>query len=924
MAGTVCSNCNVGWEIFAHEPYCGYCGCSTFGFSVRWKDEPLFYSSASATREATLLVENTGSCPMTFQPLQTKHQLVDAAYAQPFKVNAGQSVAIAIRVDAAKLTLQPENIRVQVQEPLTNLKGEPLRLRALPEPAFKLLPNPIMARYRKGTETMNLELQVEVTRSQFDISRVEFSQEKIKSVRFMKGRYKEGDAAKRVRLAVDCEKLRNGVHEETLEFYLRGLAEPIAQTVRIQAEVEPEPPKLFVPKATLEITQEREKTHTLTLQNRGESPLKIQEIAIEAPPGLVSLPDVKYPIEIEGGSHKNVEVSISGIGIEPGSYPSWFTITSNCETSPRYRDELLNVTVKQLEAYPHYVAIDFGTTNSCCAYIDVDTYQPKLIPLRGEAGSPEIMPSSIVYHSRPATEASYSVGTAAEDFRTSGIDSPYYITSVKRWLGYQWHRQFPRELALQPLDVAADILEYIVAEAEAHLDTLTSQSKITRCVVTYPTMFTRQQREDLRLAFEKIGITELILIDEASAASIGTIFQQREEPLRDNSKLMVYDFGGGTIDIVLSQVTNTGSEILIEPLVRGGNPKYGGDDVTQAIVDFILNECGKQIRDVNPGIRFDIPYLKRRKILQPSGNPAVDRASRENAFVYDAAEEMKRGLSEKSAVTSRFLGYLQVKVGDSVSTLEGLLRQQIRAAPRIENERNLLETPTQREITVELSQAQLQTLIQPELNQTFAAIDEMLADCGSAPPDIVVLAGQSSKMPLVKEMMEAHFQKKYQTRVDIHLAEHPKACVVIGAAQYGLYQTMPGEGRISPVNMERTRARLGIVKLSWGKRVFDEIIPQGKLIPDESVETTDFPLPAGTTFVDVREHFGTANDLGETSQVASYTLELPEDVSRAALRKARLKMAVKASGEIELIALVDGQAYKSTVQHVSPAFVDEI
>ena len=925
MAGTVCSNCNVGWEIFAHEPYCGYCGCSTFGFSVRWKDAPLFYSSAPATREATLLVENTGSCPMTFQPLQTKHQLVDTAYAQPFKVNAGQSVAIAIRVDAAKLTLQPENIRVQVQEPLTNLKGEPLRLRALPEPTFKLLPNPIMARYRKGTETMNLELQVEVTRSQFDISRVEFSRGKIKSVRFMKGRYKEDDTAKRVRLVVDCEKLRNGVHEETLEFYLRGLAEPIAQTVRIQAEVEPEPPKLFVPKATLEITQERERTHTLTLENQGESPLKIQEIDIESPPGLVSLPDVKYPIEIEGGSHKNVEVSISGIGIEPGSYPRWFTITSNCETSPRYRDELLNVTVKQLEAYPHYVAIDFGTTNSCCAYIDVDTYQPKLIPLRGAAGSPEIMPSSIVYHSRPATEASYSVGTAAEDFRTSGIDSPYYITSVKRWLGYQWHRQFPRELALQPLDVAADILEYIVAEAEAHLDTLTSQSKITRCVVTYPTMFTRQQREDLRLAFEKIGITELILIDEASAASIGTIFQQREEPLRDNSKLMVYDFGGGTIDIVLSQVTNTGSEILIEPLVRGGNPKYGGDDVTQAIVDFILNECGKQIRDVNPGIRFDIPYLKRRKILQPSGNPAVDRASRENAFVYDAAEEMKRGLSEKSAVTSRFLGYLQVKVGDSVSTLEGLLRQQpTRAAPRIENERNLLETPTQREITVELSQAQLQTLIQPELNQTFAAIDEMLADCGSAPPDIVVLAGQSSKMPLVKEMMDAHFQKKYQSRVDIHLAEHPKACVVIGAAQYGLYQTMPGEGRISPVNMERTRARLGIVKLSWGKRVFDEIIPQGKLIPDESVETTDFPLPTGTTFVDVREHFGTANDLGETSQVASYTLELPEDVSRAALRKARLKMAVKASGEIELIALVDGQAYKSTVQHVSPAFVDEI
>ena len=925
MAGTVCSNCNVGWEIFAHERHCGYCGCSTFNFSVRWQEEPLFYSpikNDTATREVTLLVENTGSCPMTFQPIQTKHQLVDAAYAQPFKVNAGQSAAIAIRVDAGKLTLQPEDIRVRVQEAFSNLEEKSVPLRALPEPAFKLLPNPSVARYRKGTETMDIELRVEVTRSQFDISRVQFSPGKIESVRFMKGRYKEGDASKRVRLVVDCRKLRDGVNEENLDFELRGLAEPIAQTVRIHAEVEPEPPKLFVPKAMLEITQERERTHTLTLQNQGESLLKIQEIDIEGQPGLVSLPDVKYPIEIEGGRHKNVEVSISGIGIEPGAYPIEFTITSNCETSPRYRDKLLNVTVEKLEEYPQYVAIDFGTTNSCCAYIDVDTYEPKLIPLGGEASSPEIMPSAIIYHSRPTNETSYSVGSAAEDDRTSEIDGAYYITSVKRWLGYQWKRPFPRDLELQPRDVAADILKHIITAAEAHLDTLTSRSKITRCVATYPTMFTRQQREDLRLAFEKIGITELILIDEASAASIGTIFQHREKPPRANFKLMVYDFGGGTIDIVLSQVTNTGDEIRIEPLVSGGNPKYGGDDVTQAIVDFILAECGKLIRGVNPDIRFDIPYLKRRKILQPSGEPAVDKANRENAFVYDAAEEMKKGLSEKSEVTSRFLGYLQVKVGDNVSTLENLLRQQTRATPRIGNAGDFLETPTQPEMTVALSREQLQTLIQSELNQTFDAIDEMIADCGSAPPDIVVLAGQSSKMPLVKEMMDAHFQEKYQTRVDIHLAAHPKACVAIGAAQYGLSQMMPGEGGISPVNMERTRARLGVVKQSRGKTVFDEIIPLGTPIPSESFET-DFPLRRATS-VDVREHFGKATDLGKTAQVARYTLELPEDVPDAALRKARLKMAVKASGEIELIAIVDGQEYESTVRRESPAFVDGI
>lgn len=783
---------------------------------------------------------------------------------------------------------------------------------------------------------MNLELQLEVTRSQFDISRVQFSPGRIQRVRYMKERYEEGGAAKRVRLEVDCGKLRHGINEETLRFELHGLTEPIAQKVRIQAEVVPEPPKLFVPVANLEITQGRESVHTLTLQNQGEALLEIRKIEIESSPGFVSLQDVKYPIEIAGGSHKNVNVLVSAVDKEPGSYPIRFTIDANDEplfidkASDKAQDEdiLLNVTVERLEAYPHYVAIDFGTTNSCCAYIDIDTLKPHLIPLEGEAASSEIMPSSIIYHSRSQNEVPYSVGSAAENSRTSEIDGVYYITSVKRWLGYQWHRQFPGGLALQPRDVAANILRRMIEAAEEHLDTLTSKSKITRCVVTYPTMFTLQQRKDLRLAFEAIGITELILIDEGSAAAVGTIFQAREEPLRDDYRLMVYDFGGGTIDIVLSQVTSDGNEIKIEPLARSGNPKYGGDDVTQAIVDFILEECGKLIRKANPGIRFNIPYLKLRKILQPSGNPEIDEATRANALLYATAEDMKMGLSEKQEVASRFLGHLQVKVGDGVSTLEGLLRQPgKRPAARLEDEGNTPGTPTQLEMSVRLSRRQLQTLIQPALNKTFAAIDAMLAelvDSGSVPPDTVVLAGQSSKMPLVKEMMEAHFQERYQTDVDIRLAEHPKACVVIGAAQYGLSQAMPGEGTIRPVNMEKTGSRLGIVKQSWGKWVFNEIIPKGKRIPDESVETTDFPLPAGIAFVDVREHFGTADDLGETSQVASYTLELPEEVPPLALREARLRMAVKASGEIELTALVDGQEYKSTVQREAPAFVDEI
>ena len=43
-------------------------------------------------------------------------------------------------------------------------------------------------------------------------------------------------------------------------------------------------------------------------------------------------------------------------------------------------------------------------------------------------------------------ERAYHVGYEAENYRTTEIDGPYYISSVKRWLGYNWERQFPNNL----------------------------------------------------------------------------------------------------------------------------------------------------------------------------------------------------------------------------------------------------------------------------------------------------------------------------------------------------------------------------------------------------------------------------------------------------------------------------------------------
>ena len=67
--------------------------------------------------------------------------------------------------------------------------------------------------------------------------------------------------------------------------------------------------------------------------------------------------------------------------------------------------------------------------------------------------------------------------------------------------------------------------------------------------------------------------------------------------------------------------------ITIEPLAHGGNPKYGGDDVTQAIVDFVLAEFRKRIQKENLNLSFSIPYLSPRKVWQSSGDQKKDRCN---------------------------------------------------------------------------------------------------------------------------------------------------------------------------------------------------------------------------------------------------------------------------------------------------------
>ena len=938
MADKVCSKCNVGWEILDHDQFCGYCGCEAFGFSVKWEGNPLFY--VGDTRELAILVENTGATPITFEPLQIESgdALTLSDTDKSFTVQSGKTHTTEVQVDPKKLkTEYPEKVSVRAKNAAPNQDSiKSLELQTLPLPEFTLKPNQVFLEYPKSRETETVAFQIKSQQVPFQIESIESSEPWINSVDLSK-------APDTIRLEINCNQLEEGHNSKTLRFKLRGPSEPIEKKIQIQTKILPEPATLFVvPEENLEIIQDRETSHTIRLENTGGDPLTITNIILANTSDLVQLTDLEFPIIIEGkkeeeketGKHQEIGISVSSINTPPGTYPINFTIISNCETAPEYQ-YTLNVTVKEREESPHYLTIDFGTTNSCCAYIDDNNnFALELIPLEERAtddtASPisdsTIMPSSIIYLTEPENGKDYDVGAKAIDARTDSRDGPYYISSVKRWLGYRWHRQFPNGEQLQPVDVVSHILKHIINKAEDYLEQQNIRSKIRRCTVTHPTKFNTSQQDALKQAFKKIGITEdnLKLIDEASAASIGIIVENYNSL---PERLLVYDFGGGTIDIVLAQVTKEGSVITIEPIARDGDPKYGGDDVTQAIVKYVLDEYKRKIEEISPRHNLDIPYFDPGQILQPSEYPDSDNAKRNNsATLYQRAEEMKRELSNQPE--TEFTVELNVVdlAGNSVETIskfvEKILKQQSQA------ESALMEQ-IQDIVRVKLSADQFQTFIEPALNKTFAMIDTMIADNGEHLPDLVVLAGQSSKMPFVKRMMSEHFKNKYQKNIEIRLDDNPKTCVVMGAAEYSRRYTVPYvENEVLKINFpNKTHTRIGIKRIHrGGVAVFTEIIPKGALIPEESFNTIEFPLISQQATIDVCEHFGSGDTLDENqvSQIYNYVLNITEHIPEEVLRTAKLKMALELNGEIKLTAIVGDHEEPFIVKREEPEFVYEI
>lgn len=153
-----------------------------------------------------------------------------------------------------------------------------------------------------------------------------------------------------------------------------------------------------------------------------------------------------------------------------------------------------------------------------------------------------------------------------------------------------------------PYQISAYILTALMELANSHLKEKTNQA-----IITIPAYFTKQQREETKKAAEKAGIKLLDLVEEPKAATFCYGYKTEDaENSKKSRDIVVYDFGGGTLDVSYVEIKGNSFNVL----AMDGDPLLGGQDFTNCILDniasFIDNGCNKNWRN---DARF-VSYIK--------------------------------------------------------------------------------------------------------------------------------------------------------------------------------------------------------------------------------------------------------------------------------------------------------------------------
>jgi molecular chaperone DnaK len=300
----------------------------------------------------------------------------------------------------------------------------------------------------------------------------------------------------------------------------------------------------------------------------------------------------------------------------------------------------------------HYVGIDLGTTNSAICSFDGAEIRLHKNPDQGD-----VTPSAIFIDRR----GNKYVGARAYDNapRNPGNSA----TLFKRMMGTSTPVKFAAvDVTMSSEECSAEILRvlfgYLPEEVRNAADTGT--------VITVPAAFNQMQRQATMAAAGIADIGKVALMQEPVAAVMSVMRHRRAD-----SMFLVFDLGGGTLDVALAESISG----RVSLLAHGGIEMCGGRDFDRALVDRLAKPWLSERFDLPDGFSVDPQYTALLRIAAWAAEKAkIALSSRDQAVI--SLDETQVGLRDRSGSEI----YLDIPV--TRATLDGLIAPTIAEAVR--------------------------------------------------------------------------------------------------------------------------------------------------------------------------------------------------------------------------------------------------
>ena len=353
------------------------------------------------------------------------------------------------------------------------------------------------------------------------------------------------------------------------------------------------------------------------------------------------------------------------------------------------------------------IGIDLGTSNSAASVLVAG--KPTTIPsAEGASQYGKSFPSYVAF----TEEGQMLVGEPA---RRQAVTNPENtISAIKRSMGTD-HKVTVNGKQYSPQEISAFILQKIKKDAETFLG-----EPVEKAVITVPAYFDDNQRTATKDAGTIAGLDVVRLVNEPTAASLAYGLDKSEE---DDMNIMVYDLGGGTLDVTIMDFGGG----VFEVRSTSGDTQLGGTDMDNVLLKYLADE-----------------FKSKEGIDLMDNDQAVQR-------LREAAEKAK---IELSTTTTTEVNLPFIAMGSDGSP------------------KNLIIT---------LTRAKLEELVDSIVEKSGKPMQQALDDAKMSKSDIdkIILVGGPTRMPIVQQYVEKFIGKPIERGID------PMECVSMGAAIQG-------------------------------------------------------------------------------------------------------------------------------------------